>query len=157
MKDALIIEKISKENFNDFVFLLEKLATYEKFESPDEQAKKRLKRDGLSKNPKYEAYLGYVRGKAVGYIVFFINYSSFLALPTLYLEDIFVLEEHRKKGYGRKLFEFCVKIAQERNCGRMEWCVLTWNDTAIKFYEKIGGTRLDWYFYRLKREQILEM
>jgi len=92
MKNEFIIEKISETNFNQFIHLLKALANYEKLDPPDEQAQIRLKKDGLSENPKYEAYLGYVNGKPIGYIIYFFTYSSFLALPTLYLEDIFVLE-----------------------------------------------------------------
>ena len=156
MKNEFIIEKISEKNFNEFIYLLKALANYEKLDPPDEQAQIRLRRDGLSQNPKYEAYLGYVNGKPIGYIIYFFTYSSFLALPTLYLEDIFVLKEYRRKGFGQKLFEFCVKQAQLEGCGRMDWCVLTWNEPAIKFYEKIGASRLDWYFYRLTKEEFMK-
>ncbi|NVM01820.1 MAG: GNAT family N-acetyltransferase [Candidatus Helarchaeota archaeon] len=156
MTDEFKIERISESNFNDFVYLIEKLAEYEKLEPPDDEAKVRLKRDGLSEDPKYEAYLGFLNGKPIGYIIFFFTYSSFLAMPTLYLEDILILEEYRRKGFGEKLFNFCVKQAQLRECGRMEWCVLTWNEPAIKFYEKIGASRLNWFFYRLTKEEFMK-
>jgi GNAT superfamily N-acetyltransferase len=156
MKDELIIKRISERNFDDFIYLIEKLAEYEKLEPPDAHAKSRLKKDGLSEDPMYEAYLGFLNGKPIGYVIFFFTYSSFLAKPTLYLEDIFILEDYRRKGFGQKMFNFCVKQAQLRECGRMEWCVLTWNEPALKFYEKIGASRLNWYFYRLSKEKFMK-
>lgn len=154
MNPELVIEPINSKNFNDFLFLIEKLAEYEKLTPPDAEAKIRLKEDGLEKEPKYEAYLALLDGKAVGYLIFFMTYSSFVARKTLYLEDIFVLEEHRREGIGQKLFEFCVKLAKDRDCGRLEFCVLNWNEPAIRFYEKNHAERLDWIFYRLDREKI---
>ena len=154
MTDELSIERINSENFDDFIFLIEQLAAYERLTPPDDSAKARLKRDGLAPEPKYEAYIGKQNGKAVGYLIFFMTYSSFLALPTLYIEDIFVLEEHRRQGIGQKLYEYCVKIASERGYGRIEFCVLTWNKPAIQFYEKNSAQRLGWHFYRLDRTQI---
>jgi len=91
--------------------------------------------------------------KLVGYALHFFTYSSFLARPTLYLEDLFVLEEYRAKGVGFGLFKRCVDEAISKGCGRMEWAVLTWNKKALDFYEQIGARRLsDWYFYRLDQE-----
>ena len=114
MKSELIIEKITEENFEDFIHLITELAKYEKLEAPDAQAQKRLKRDGLSKNPKYEAYLGILNDVTIGYIIYFMTYSSFLALPTLYIEDVFILEEYRRKGFGQQMFNFCVKQAKKQ-------------------------------------------
>lgn len=150
---GLIIEKVTDENFEDFFYLINKLAEYEKLTPPDSAAKARLRKDGLSDEPKYEAYLGKLNGEAIGYLIYFFNYSSFLAKSTLYIEDIFVLENYRRQGIGQRLFEFCVKQASERNAGRIEFCVLTWNKPAIRFYEKNGVKRLDWYFYRLDEDQ----
>jgi len=104
---ALTIERVIEENFDDFLFLIEKLAGYERLDPPDEEAGMRLKRDGLAENPRYEAYLGRVDGKAAGYVVFFETYSSFLAMPTLYLEDIFILESHRRKMADLNNFPSC--------------------------------------------------
>ena len=154
MNYELVIERLSEKNFNNFLHLIEKLAEYENLDPPNSDAKIRLKKDGISKNPKYEAFLGIINGKPVSYIIYFMTYSSFLALPTLYLEDIFVLKEHRKKGIGQEMFDFCVKQAKKRDCGRLELCVLDWNEPAIKFYKKNKLQCLDWKFFRLNREQI---
>jgi len=149
MNNEISIEQISENNFDDFLFLVDKLAEFEQLNPPDAAAKERLKTHGLSPLPEYEAYIARTEGKPVAYAIYFFNYSSFLALPTLYLEDIFVLENYRRQGIGSRLFEFCVSKAIEHGCGRIEFCVLTWNEAAIKFYEKNNAKRLDWYFYRL--------
>jgi GNAT superfamily N-acetyltransferase len=86
--------------------------------------------------------------------MFFANYSSFMARPVMYLEDIFILEEHRRKGYGGAMFDHAVSEAVENGYGRMEWCVLDWNEPAQRFYEKNDAERLGWYFYRLPREEM---
>jgi len=133
--------------------LIDQLAHFEKLDPPDEKAKKRLESDALSDHPPYEAFLAYLDNKPVGYITYFFTYSTFLGKPTLFLEDIFVLENARKKGIGKELFRFCLKEAMRRGCGRLEWTVLTWNRVAIEFYEQMGGKRLDWYFYRIIEEE----
>jgi GNAT superfamily N-acetyltransferase len=157
MDNKLRIERISEENFESFIKLIRALAHYEKLEPPNEQAEERLRKDGLSENPKYEAYLGIVNGIAIGYVIYFMTYSSFLALPTLYIEDIFILKSHRRNGWGGQLFKFCVEQAAKHGCGRIEWCVLTWNQPAIKFYEKNQASRLDWYFYRLTADEFTKV
>ena len=155
MKIDIHIEKINNENFNNFLLLVEKLAKYEKLDPPDKEAKIRLRKDGLSKAPRYNAYLAKINEKYVGYIIYFMSYSSFLALQTLYLEDIFVLKEFRRRGVGRKLFEFCILKSKEKQCGRIEWHVLDWNKPGIDFYTKYRAKHLSsWLFFRLDKTQI---
>jgi len=154
MNQKLIFDRVVHKNFNDFISLVKKLAEYENQNPPDSQAECRLRKDGLSESPKFEAYLVKKQGKIVGYLIYYMTYSSYLGLPTLYIEDIFVLEEKRRKGIGRNMFEFCVHQAKNRNCGRIEWCVYNWNTSAIKFYEKLQATRLDKTYYRLDTKQI---
>jgi GNAT superfamily N-acetyltransferase len=153
---AITIEKVNRQNFDQFLTLIEKFAEYEHLTPPDADARARLRADGLSDNPDYEAYLGYLEGIPVAYVTFYVTYSTFLARPTLFLEDIFILEEYRHAGIGRKMFEFCKDAAAKRNCGRIDWMVLTWNKPAIDFYEKCGGKRMDWYAYRIEREGFLK-
>ena len=97
-------------------------------------------------------------GKHVGYALYFYTYSTFLGRPTLYLEDIFVLEAYRRKGVGRALFMRSVREAVKQRCGRMEWAVLTWNRSVMEFYESLGGARLDdWCTYRLTSDRLSEL
>ena len=92
---------------------------------------------------------------AVGFAVFFHNFSTWLGRPGLYLEDLFVKPEHRVKGYGRALLVELARIARDRGCGRMEWAVLDWNEPAIQFYRKLGAKPNDeWTVFRLTRDGI---
>lgn len=132
--------------------LIRGLAEYEKLEPPDEAAAQRLLRDIFGEKPRLEAWLAFVDGEAAGYALVFETYSSFLALPTLYLEDIFVKPEFRGRGAGKALFLRLVEEAERRGCGRMEWVVLDWNRTALEFYERFGAERLkEWITMRLTR------
>jgi len=146
---GLIIERVTGDNFQDLLLLIEELAKFEKLTPPDKAAKGRLRRDALSKNPRCEAYLGRLDSKYVAYVIVYFTYSSFRALPTLYLEDIFVLEEYRRQGIGQAMFDFCVKRAKKEGCGRIEFTVLDWNKSAQRFYEKNNAEKTEWSFYRL--------
>src|SRR4051812_12535837 len=102
-----------------------------------------------------EVLLGFAGEEAVGFAVFFHNFSTWLGRPGLYLEDLFVKPEERGKGYGRALLVRLGKIALERGCGRLEWAVLNWNEPAIQFYRKLGAKPLDeWTVYRLTGDDI---
>ncbi len=151
-ENSVVIKEVDAETFDDFLGLIDKLAEYEKLAPPDEEAKRRLRRDCLSDKPKYRAFIGKVGDKYVSYVIFFFTYSSFLALPTLFLEDIFVLEEYRRQGVGKKMFDFLKETAKREGCGRIEFTVLKWNKLAQEFYEKNGAQRLEWYLYRVAKK-----
>jgi GNAT superfamily N-acetyltransferase len=86
----------------------------------------------------------------VGFALFFYNYSTFLTKPGIYLEDLFVLSEYRAEGIGKALLIELARLALDRNCGRLEWSVLDWNESAIGFYERMGATVLpDWRICRV--------
>jgi GNAT superfamily N-acetyltransferase len=141
-----------------FLALVDALADYEKLDRPTPEARERLIRDGFGEAPRFRAYLAELDGRAVAYAITFETYSSFLALPTLYLEDIFVLPEARRHGVGSAMFRMLAGEAARRGCGRMEWAVLDWNQLAIDFYEKLGARRMgEWYTYRLTAERLREI
>ncbi len=149
------VRKATGDDASVILSLVDALAAYEKLEPPDAHAKERLIGDMTGVRPRFDAYLAKVGGKGVGYAFVFETYSSFLALPTLYLEDLFVLPEYRKKRIGYTLFAAMVKEAHRRGCGRMEWAVLDWNQPAIDFYKRIGATHLkQWQLYRLTQAEI---
>ena len=135
--------------------LIDELAFYEKLQPPDADARERLMKDAFGPQPRFDVYVAEISEKIVGYAITLETYSSFLALPTLFLEDIFVLSEHRKRGVGTELFRHCVREAYHRNCGRMEWMVLDWNRLAIEFYNRMGAGRLtEWVPYRMDRSSM---
>jgi GNAT superfamily N-acetyltransferase len=102
-----------------------------------------------------EVLLGYADGKPVAFSVFFHNFSTFLGRPGLYLEDLFVLPEMRGRGFGRAMLIALAKIAVDRKCGRFEWTVLDWNETAIGFYKKLGAVPMDeWTVFRVTGEAL---
>jgi GNAT superfamily N-acetyltransferase len=145
----ITIRKATPRDSRAFTKLVVALANFERLSPPTESAKRRLLRDTF-KTKRLNLLLAFSDNMAAGYALYFFTYSSFLARPTLYLEDIFVLESHRGLGIGSKLFDSLVKEAYRFGCGRMEWAVLTWNTNAIKFYEKLGAKRQrEWYYYRL--------
>jgi GNAT superfamily N-acetyltransferase len=147
------ITPVTPNNFEAFFSLIVALADYEKLSPPDEAAKERLRHDAFSEKPRYFASLILYKEKPAGYIIYFETYSSFLAKPTLYLEDLFVLPEFRKMKLGVTAFQYLIGEAQRKNCGRIEWQVLDWNQLAIDFYEKLGAKRMnDWYSYRLTEQ-----
>lgn len=97
-----------------------------------------------------EVVFAEVEGEAVGFALFFHNYSTFLGRPGLYLEDLYVRPEMRGQGIGRRLFVHLAQLARERKCGRMEWAVLDWNEPAIGFYRALGARPMDeWTVFRL--------
>jgi GNAT superfamily N-acetyltransferase len=147
------VRKAGKSDSAGFLKLLVELANYEHLEPPTSAARKRILHDIFSKRILKLIVAADRNYGIIGYALYFFTYSSFLARPTLYLEDIFVAEDQRKRGIGKALFATCVNEAHRIGCGRMEWAVLTWNENAIRFYEKLGAKRLDqWYYYRLNSD-----
>ena len=100
--------------------------------------------------PAAEAVVAQVQGQVVAFALFFTNFSTFLGLPGLYLEDLYVQPAHRGAGLGKALLQHLCALAVERGCGRFEWSVLDWNENAIRFYEKMGATVMpDWRICRV--------
>ena len=145
----MYIVPVDAGNAERYAGLVEALANFERLEPPNQEARARLIRDATSDEPPFRAFLAMIDDEAVGYVTYFFTYSTFLARRTLFLEDIFVLEQHRGKGIGTSLFRHCVDEARKEGCGRMEWTALDWNEPAHRFYEGHGARRLDWYMFRL--------
>lgn len=150
-----VVRKARPTDAATLLSLVDALAVYEKLLPPDDEAQSRLIHDLFGKRPRIEAYIGEWDGRGVGYAFVFETYSSFLALPTLYLEDLFVLPEFRNRKVGYALFMAMVTEASRRGCGRMEWAVLDWNLLAMDFYNHMGATVMkEWHLYRLVRRDI---
>jgi GNAT superfamily N-acetyltransferase len=135
--------------------LIRDLAEYER--APDEviATEELLAKNLFGDHPAAEVLLGEEEGEPVGFALFFHNFSTWMGRRGLYLEDLFVKPEKRGKGYGRALLVRLAQIAQERECGRMEWAVLDWNEPAINFYRSLGARpNDDWTIFRLTRDAI---
>lgn len=134
--------------------LIKGIAEYEKLLDQVE-ATEEILYDSLFVKKGAEVLLGELNNEPIGFALFFHNFSTFTGKRGLYLEDIFVLPEHRKNGYGKLFFAEMAKIAKERDCGRMEWICLDWNEPSIQFYKnRIGAIALDeWTVYRIQAHQ----
>ncbi|MDG6902854.1 MAG: GNAT family N-acetyltransferase [Nitrososphaerota archaeon] len=149
MAGGVVIRRGRKADSKGFLKLLVALAKYEKLDPPTPAAQKRILKDVFEKR-RASLVMAIRGGVPIGYAFYFYTYSSFLAKPTLYLEDIFVLKEFRGFGVGKSLFVRCVKEASIQGCGRMEWSVLNWNSRAIRFYRRMGARRMgEWSVFRL--------
>ena len=126
------------------------LAEYEKLAAAVTATEDTLHRSLFGPQKAAEVVLAYVDDEPAGFAVFFENFSTFLGVPGLYLEDLFVVPKWRRHGIGRRLLVHLARTAVERGCGRVEWTVLDWNEPAITFYRSIGARAMDdWTIYRL--------
>lgn len=130
--------------------LIRGLAEYEKLSQEVVATEATLRQTLFGATPAAQVVIAEVEGRPAGFALYFFNYSTFLAKPGLYLEDLFVKPEFRGAGTGKALLLHLAKIANARGCGRMEWSVLDWNEPAIRFYEALGARRLkEWQICRL--------
>ena len=139
--------------------LIRGLATYEKLLHEVEATEERLTAALFGPRPAAECVLAFTGGGApAGCAVFFTNYSTFLAKPGLYLEDLFVLPEFRGQGIGKALLLHLARLAHQRGCGRMEWTVLDWNQPAIDFYQTLGAKMMTaWRTMRVEGDDIARL
>ena len=130
--------------------LIEGLATYEKLRHDCVATDALLHSALFGARPYAEVVIAEQDGNAAGFALFFHNFSTFLARPGIYLEDLFVRPSHRGHGVGKALLQYLAAVAVERQCGRLEWSVLDWNADAIGFYESLGARPQDeWTVYRV--------
>ncbi|MYI74453.1 MAG: GNAT family N-acetyltransferase [Acidobacteria bacterium] len=130
--------------------LIRDLAEYEKLSDQVTATEADIARSLFGDPPRAEAVIARLDGEAIGFALFFHNYSTFLGRPGLYLEDLYVRPASRGRGFGRRLLIHLARIAVDRGCGRFEWSVLNWNAPAIAAYRRAGAVPLDdWTVYRL--------
>jgi GNAT superfamily N-acetyltransferase len=149
------IRPATEEDVQLLFDLILELAAYEKL-GEDVAGTAETLRNSLFERKVAEALLiETADGEAVGYAIFFTNFSTFECRPGIWLEDVYVRPEHRRGGIGLALMEHLARIAEERDYARLEWCALEWNEPALDFYAKIGARRLDdWRMLRLERDGI---
>lgn len=135
--------------------LIRALAEYEKLSGEVVATEEALRQTLFGAAPAAEVLLAEAGGRPVGLALFFQNYSTFLARPGIYLEDLFVEPAQRGRGIGKALLQAVARLAVRRGCGRFEWSVLDWNQPAIDFYQKLGARPMnDWTVFRVSGEAL---
>lgn len=135
--------------------LIKGLAEYERLTHEVRATQAALRRHGFGPRPYFETLICSRGPTPVGFALYFFTYSTFMARPSLYLEDLFVRPEERGRGAGRALLRELARIAMRRGCGRMEWTVLDWNAPSIGFYERLGAElKREWILTRLTGEPL---
>jgi len=157
MNSAFHIEPATERDVPRLLTLIKSLAEYERLAHAVVATEATL-RESLFVKRAAEAVIGYAGDEPVGFALFFQTFSTFLGVPGMYLEDIFVEPKWRRQGYGQALLVHLAKIAVERGYGRVEWSVLDWNALAIGFYTKLGARPMDgWRIYRLTGEALNDL
>lgn len=135
------------------VQLIRELAAFERLEHLVQATPEKLRPQLFGERPAAEAMVAEVQGEVVAFALYFTNFSTFLAQPGLYLEDLYVRPAQRGRGIGEAMLKRLAALAVERGCGRFEWSVLDWNADAIRFYERLGATVMpDWRICRVTGE-----
>jgi GNAT superfamily N-acetyltransferase len=149
------IVRATEKDIPLLLFLIRELARYERMSQAVEATEDKLRLCLFGERPYAEAVLGYCGDAPAGFALFFHSVSTFLGLPGLYLEDLYVVSEYRGRGLGRALLAHLARLAVERGCGRLEWSVLDWNEPAIGFYKKLGAVPMDeWTVDRMTGESL---
>jgi len=152
---GLTIRRGTARDVPTILALIKGLAEYERLAHEVRATQGALRRHGFGRRPYFETIIASRGRTPVGFALYFFTYSTFLASPSLYLEDLFVLPEERGRGAGRALMGELARIAVRRGCGRMEWAVLDWNTPSIGFYEKLGAQlKREWILTRLTGEPL---
>jgi GNAT superfamily N-acetyltransferase len=147
---TLRVRRATPRDARTIVALIRGLAEYEKLAHECRATVVRIRRHGFGARRYFDTLICERDGAAIGFALYFFTYSTFMARPTLYLEDLFVLPDERGRGAGRALLGALARIARTKGCGRMEWTVLDWNAPSIAFYERLGARlRRDWILTRL--------
>jgi GNAT superfamily N-acetyltransferase len=152
---SIRIAQTRPEDVGTVFGLVRALAEYERLSQLVVGSEEDLRRELFGVHPVIEAVLAWEAERAVGFALFFHNYSTFLARRGLYLEDLFVVPEARGRGIGKALIGHCARVAVSRGCGRFEWSVLDWNEPAISFYRSLGAEVLpDWRICRIEGDSL---
>lgn len=146
---------------NDVTLVLQfiqELAEYEKLAHEVVATEEMLRESLFGARRGAEVIFGYWEGQPISFAVFFHNFSTFLGRSGIYLEDLYVKPEMRGKGIGRAMLSYLAKLAKERNCGRLEWSVLDWNESAINFYKQLGAVPMDeWTVFRVTAQALTDL
>lgn len=156
-KDNLVLRYAEEKDIPLVLHFIKELAAYEKM-LPEVIATEELLKEWLFEKKIAEVLLGEQEGTAVGFALFFHNFSTFLGRGGIYLEDLFIKPEYRGRGFGKEFLRYLARIALERGCGRLEWSCLDWNKPSIEFYLSLGAKPMeDWTVYRLTGDTLKSM
>jgi GNAT superfamily N-acetyltransferase len=154
---AAMIRAATPADVPAILALIRELAEYEHLTDACVATEALLERHLFGEDRAGHAIVAEEEGAVVGYAIYFTTFSTFLARPGIYLEDLYVQPAHRRRGVGRALLRRVARIAVERGCGRLEWSVLDWNAPSISFYRKLGAVPLDeWTMMRLAGEALTD-
>jgi GNAT superfamily N-acetyltransferase len=156
--DEVRIEQASETDLPLILEFVRELAAYEKLAETVTVNEERLLKALFGPQSVAEAIIAYQHDLPIAFAIYYFNYSSFSGLPGLYLEDIFVRPHARGSGIGLQIFRWLASKAMERGCGRMEWAVLDWNESAIKFYQQRRAEPVEgWTVFRLSQNQLKDL
>ena len=148
--DEINIRKATPKDAELILGFIRELAEFEKMENDVVATADSLRKSLLSEGATAKALIVSIDDNPIGYAVYFYNYSTWLGKKGLYLEDLYITTKYRGNGAGKAVLRYLAKLAVDEGCGRFEWCVLDWNQPAIKFYKSIGAVpQNDWVLYRL--------
>ncbi|KAI9208135.1 N-acetyltransferase GCN5 [Polychytrium aggregatum] len=155
-KKTVEIRPATPEDVPAVVQFIRDLATFEKLRDKCLVDEELLRKAAFGPRPYCEIVIPSVEGQVVGFALFFHNYSTFTGKPGIYLEDLYVKEEARHFGVGTAVLKYLARLAVERDCTRVDWQALDWNENAINFYRKVGARSLDdWITFRLDGDALL--
>lgn len=158
MSTQITLRLAKEQDIPTILQFINGLAEYEKLADQVVATEQKLKETLFGEKRYAEVIIAEYQQQQAGFALFFHNYSTFLAKPGIYLEDLFVLPEFRGKGIGKQLLSYLALLAVERNCGRLEWSVLDWNQPAIDFYQAQGATLLhDWRINRVTGTELIAL
>lgn len=153
-----VIRKANIQDSETILLFIKELASYEKLEDSVTGTVEQIQNTLFGANPRAEVIILESDGKAAGFAIFFHNYSTFLCRYGIYIEDIYIREQYRGKGYGKALLKHVCQLAIDRDCGRVEWWCLDWNKPSIDFYLSLGAEPMsEWTVYRLNKSEIEHM
>jgi len=155
---SLHLRPATRNDLGTILQLIRDLAVYEQLLDECVSTEELLDQHLFGEHPKAEVLLAEWDGEVAGFGLFFHTFSTFLGKPGIYLEDLFVKPPYRGKGIGKALLMYLAKLARVRDCGRVEWSVLNWNEPSIRFYESLGAKRMDkWSMFRLAGEELARL
>ncbi|HTF93479.1 MAG TPA: GNAT family N-acetyltransferase [Verrucomicrobiae bacterium] len=149
------IRAATKADVSIILSFIKKLADYERLSYEVVANEETLRKTLFGRRRTAEVAIGYFKGEPVSFVLYFHNYSTFLGRPGIYIEDLFVDEAFRRRGFGAALLCYVAGVANERRCGRLEWSVLDWNEPAINFYKKLGAVPMsEWTVFRVTGKEL---